>query len=357
MKNYLLLIVLLVCSCSTSNKQNFYEIEVPTGEFQKEILLSSFIDNYKLIPLETTDDNLIAQVDKVIVDKNEIFILDRINNAIFVFGIDGRFHKSLFKVGNGPGEYIQLMDFDVQGDTLFALDFGRRCVLQYDKEFNYIDKFNYESFSIQIAVDDESVYLYNLKTKEEGDYKCSVFDRKGNKIAEEFLRPKSGGEVFNYIEFNAFCKQKGKVFVSPIFSNYIYSSDDFQVLYHLNFNDKEFPDNLNIEEQDINDPNFNYIVKKNYYMSERFFLFDYLMEGERYYYVLDKMNSDEYIGLVKNDLMQNYRFFPRWGDEKYLIEEVSVEILHDFPDFLKSMNLQNSSSDDNPIIIVYEMKK
>jgi len=356
MRNSLLLVVLFVCSCSVSDKQNC-EIEVPTTGDTKKILLSSFVDNYSVIPLETTDDNLIAEVDQVKMGGDEVFVLDRVNNAIFAFGLDGKFHKSLFKVGNGPGEYIQLMDFDIHGDTLFALDYGRRCVLKYDRDFNFIDKFNYESFSIQIAVDDKFVYLYNLKTKDEKDYKCSVFDKEGNKLVDEFLRPQSG-EVFNYLGFNAFCKLSDKVYVSPIFSNYIYSGDDFQIQYHLHFKNKEFPDNLNIEEQDIDDPGFNYIVKNNYYMSDRFFLFDYLIDGERHYHVLDKTNNDRYIGIVNNDLIQDYRFFPRWGNEKYLIEEVSAEILCEyFPAFLKSMKLHDLSPDDNPVILLYEMKK
>lgn len=357
MRNCLFLIILFVCSCSISDKQNFGEIKVSVEEASSEVFLSSFIDNYKLIPLETTDDNLIAHIDKVKIDEDEIFILDKTNNAIFVFGVDGGFHKSLFNVGNGPGEYVQLMDFDIQGDTLFALDFGKRCVLMYDMDFNYIDKFNYEFFSAQIAVNDTSIYLYNLKSKDEGDYKCSVFDRKGNKITEEFLRPKSG-EVFNFIEFNAFCKQNDQIYVSPIFSNYIYSGNNFQIQYHLNFENRKFPDDLNIEEQNVSDPDFNYVVKNNYYISSRYLIFDYFVQGQRAFCVLDKLNNKLNIGVVENDLIQGYRFFPRWGDEKYLIEEISAEILReDFPDFLKSMNLQNLSSDANPVILIYELKR
>lgn len=356
MRNCVFFVFLLVCSCSVSDKQNC-EIEIPTEESKKEILLSSFIDDYKVIPLETKEECLIAQVDKVRIGKDEVLILDRVNNAIFAFGLDGKFHKSLFKIGNGPGEYIQLMDFDIHGDTLFALDYGRQCVLKYDKNFNYIDKFNYEFFSVKIAVDEISVYLYNLKSKDEGDYKCSVFDKNGNKVADEFVRRKSG-EVFNYIDFNVFCKLNDKIYVSPVFSNYVYSGNGFQVQYHLKFKNKEFPDHLNIEEQDIEDPGFKYIVKNNYYMSDRFFLFDYLIDGERNYYVLDKTNGDRQVGVVNNDLIQDYRFFPRWGDERYLIEEVRPEILCEHcPAFLQSMHLQGLLLDDNPVIVLYEMKR
>jgi len=32
-------------------------------------------------------------------------------------------------------------------------------------------------------------------------------------------------------------------------------------------------------------------------------------------------------GLIDNDLIDNFRFFPRWGNGNYLIEELSPEIL------------------------------
>jgi len=58
------------------------------------------------------------------------------------------------------------------------------------------------------------------------------------------------------------------------------------------------------------------------------------------------LKYDRYIGIVNNDLMSDFRFFPRWGNEKYLIEEVSSEILCEyFPAFLKSMKLYDLSPD------------
>lgn len=60
MRVYLFWALLFVCSCSTSDKRNCCEIEVPEGESGKEILLSSFVDNYQVIPLETADNHFVV---------------------------------------------------------------------------------------------------------------------------------------------------------------------------------------------------------------------------------------------------------------------------------------------------------
>ncbi len=242
------------------------------------------MENIKIVSLETKDECLISQIDKIRIFKDEIYILDKMSNAVFIYGIDGKHHRTLFKVGNGPGEYLQLMDFDIWGNQLFVLDFGGRNILKYDCKLNYINKIKNPNFSTQILVN------------------------------------------------NGFCR--------------------------IRFEGKEFPDDRNIEEQNVNDQEFDYIVKNNYYVFDRYFIFDYLVQDQRVFCVLDRSNNQLNAGVVKNDLIQDYRFFPRWGDKNYLVEEINAGILCEyFPDFLKSMDLEKLSFNDNPVILIYEIKK
>ena len=51
-------------------------------------------------------------------------------------------------------------------------------------------------------------------------------------------------------------------------------------------------------------------------------------------------------------IIQGYRFFPHWGNEKYLLKEINAGMLCEyFPVLLESKELQDQSPDDNPIII------
>ena len=129
MKYYILVIVLLLCSCSDVDNLGVYEVKVPAETNQKEVLLSAFVENIRIVPLDMDDECLISQIDKVKIFKDEIYILDKTNNAIYIYGMDGKHLRTLFKVGNGPGEYLQLMDFDIYDNQLFVLDYGRCHIL------------------------------------------------------------------------------------------------------------------------------------------------------------------------------------------------------------------------------------
>lgn len=53
------------------------------------------------------------------------------------------------------------------------------------------------------------------------------------------------------------------------------------------------------------------------------------------------------VKVAKNDWIQGFRFFPRWGDEKYLVEEINAGILYEyFPTLLESMKLHDLSPDE-----------
>ncbi len=357
MKYYILSIILLFFSCSEVCDSDVYEIKIPKGTDQKELLLSSFVENIKIVSLETKDECLISQIDKIRIFKDEIYILDKMNNAVFIYGIDGKHHRTLFKVGNGPGEYLQLMDFDIWGNQLFVLDFGGRNILKYDCNLNYINKIKNPNFSTQILVNNGFIYLYNLKSKKGDDYKCTILNISGQKKSDKLLR-KDNENLFNHNECNVFAVNNGEVFISPVYDRLIYKDVNFDSFCRIRFEGKEFPDDRNIEEQNVNDQEFDYIVKNNYYVFDRYFIFDYLVQDQRVFCVLDRSNNQLNAGVVKNDLIQDYRFFPRWGDKNYLVEEINAGILCEyFPDFLKSMDLEKLSFNDNPVILIYEIKK
>ena len=49
MKYYILSIILLFFSCSEVCDSDVYEIKIPKGTNQKELLLSSFVENIKIV--------------------------------------------------------------------------------------------------------------------------------------------------------------------------------------------------------------------------------------------------------------------------------------------------------------------
>ena len=169
----IIILFMLFCGCSQENKLVEHIIEIPDNN--KEILLSSFCESANIIRLETNKDCLIANIDKILPYKEKLYILDRVSNAIFVFEQSGKYDKTLFKVGNGPGEYVQLMDMDIADDKLFLLDFARQHVMIYDTDnLDYIDKFRYSSYASQITCTKDGFLLYNEPSGNKGNYYFSA---------------------------------------------------------------------------------------------------------------------------------------------------------------------------------------
>ena len=85
------------------NKEGATVITVPEP---KEFLVRDVVKNYSFIALETTDEGIIGQIDRLCMDSTFLFILDRKYNAVFSFDNKGRFLRRIGSKGRGPKEYI-----------------------------------------------------------------------------------------------------------------------------------------------------------------------------------------------------------------------------------------------------------
>ncbi|MDR1895852.1 MAG: 6-bladed beta-propeller [Prevotellaceae bacterium] len=145
------IIVLFLFSCNKkSQKEVLYTDKIISAEKinSGDFLLSSITDSVSFVPLETADECLIKNVDKLYWINDSIFILDKQgNNKVLVFDGAGRFIRTIGAVGNGPGEYIQLNDFCV--DTLSRCLYflcSRFNIYQYSYEGKFIKKRNLQDF-------------------------------------------------------------------------------------------------------------------------------------------------------------------------------------------------------------------
>lgn len=276
-------------SCQRQLDANEKIVKVSVDQADEEYLASSFIRNYKIIPLETNENCLLSSIDKIKKVNEKLFVLDRVNNAIFIFRESGEYLQSLFKIGNGPGEYVQIMDFDVEDDCLYVLDFPRQAILKYNEDLSYEGMVQYRTMASLFLISGEKIFLYNEPSGQKDDYRFSLLDKNGNYI--ENILPREGLATYNY----------GGIDV---------------------------------------------------------FIFSYGYDGNRCYAVYDR-EDDKMIaqGKIKNDLIENFRFFPRWGNGNLLIEEINPDLLYQyFPSLLNRKELLELKEEDNPVVVLYEVK-
>ena len=154
MKYLLVCLVLqIILSCKNekkdelkSNKEenfNIIKLDKIDAIEDKLIDLDSIFENFRYVKLETTEISLIGNYDKILIENDIIFILDKSNlqQSIFSFDMKGKF---LFKVnarGRGPGEYLEISDFYVDKELKYIGVLFRSKILKYNFKGEFIGEF------------------------------------------------------------------------------------------------------------------------------------------------------------------------------------------------------------------------
>lgn len=98
--SFVCLFTLLACSSQEKGSESI------VFEKRDDVKMSELITDYSLVKLETTEDNLIVDINQVEWWKDRIYILDSYSptKGIYVFEKDGRYVGRIGRVGQGPGD-------------------------------------------------------------------------------------------------------------------------------------------------------------------------------------------------------------------------------------------------------------
>ncbi len=196
----------------------------------------------RFVPLETTGISIIGQIWKIKIFNGYYFIMDEsVANALFVFDDKGRFVYKISSAGKGPGEILDMRDFDIANGKLYILDFQK--VLSYDLNGNFLESKNMAWPAENICVsEDNNVYLFVNAHLSKGvfpDYQIIKTDLEFN-FSDKYL-PAIRKEM---TLSNRFQKIDDRVFfVSPQYGEYdIYEivADGLVCVYSFDFGTRNF---------------------------------------------------------------------------------------------------------------------
>ncbi len=137
-KMLLLFCTLFFISCKdeTINSSSLRTLHVDVHNTNTISNLSNIFEPLKSITLETNASSLIQNVDKIEFYKNNIYILDSYGaKGILVFSEDGKFKYQIRHQGRGPGEYMELYDFNIENDKIRILDYKKVLIYSLEGEF------------------------------------------------------------------------------------------------------------------------------------------------------------------------------------------------------------------------------
>lgn len=126
-------------------------------------LTTEYFKSRKLVKLETTNESLIAQINRLIVYENRYYIFDHQNKSIFIFDESGNYISKIHNIGNGPGEYIQLSDFtiDVKNQRIILLCDIPSCLIYYDMNGQFLDQEKNSNLKRYIAANEDVLIFVN----------------------------------------------------------------------------------------------------------------------------------------------------------------------------------------------------
>lgn len=162
---------------SSLNRENLIEVDITQPE--KNLKMSELFSRISYVKLETTQESLIKEINKIENLDGNILVADLENTSLLLFSGDGRFIKPIGRMGNGPGEYSGLNDvtIDREGKRILVWDTRSQRILTYDFEGKYV-----ESRTIDFNAE-EMEYIGNDKLVFYCDYKSN------NNYEKENARP------------------------------------------------------------------------------------------------------------------------------------------------------------------------
>jgi hypothetical protein len=130
--------------CRTGKPDTVGVIAIPF-ERADVIDLEQFIDRVKYVQLENHPESAFTDIDKMIVNGENIFMLDKRLEAVFCFDTAGRFRYRIQRVGRGPGEYQELeaMWIKPEARELWLQSFWPAKIMVYNFEGQMIREFSF----------------------------------------------------------------------------------------------------------------------------------------------------------------------------------------------------------------------
>lgn len=266
MKNLYFYFLIFCLSCNNNslldkdnNVDNGVEyIRINPDDISKEYTAkaSYFIDSVSYIPLQTTDDCLLAGIDRIIFQNNKYYIYDISGDQLCVFSSDGTFITKIGKKGHGPGEYAKIEAFSVDSlDNTFIYCEQKQSVLEYDKNANFVREQNIGlAIADFIVCENEMLFYTKAYKNSSSEIQSRLVALHENGSKRNFLKWKFTDLFVKYYgttNGRLFHKNENTVSLIEEIGNSIYQfSDSLPILrYKLDFGEYTIP--LNFEKEVI----------------------------------------------------------------------------------------------------------
>lgn len=352
-----------------------------------EIYVGDLIAGYELVPLETTEDNFISRIDKMIVTEDHIVIADLHQfEMIWVFDRNGKSISTIHRQGRGPQEYMDLRNVVVTPDNqlIAALDNGGQKMLFYRFDGSFAGSqplsFWFSGFEY-LDEDNIAVANYGVGKRDPG-----LTDSEYAGYLLFFTDPEftvRSGAIPNIYsrDYNAntpHLKRCGEdVFVNPSYSDTIYrvTPGKLHAQFHLDMRGIDgvtnFPANVtNKKREELLNSKASF-YGENFHWADSCLLFNITTTNQGVDFFLFDSRRDSLLKLAnqnkddtKNYSVSDLNIYSLFRDA---ISAHNDQFISVFPSFIVAMlpekaknqtpEFEGITEDSNPILVFYTLKK
>lgn len=372
--------ITILCSCQSkiSDKSNMVCIDLDSIESES---INDWFESIELIPIASTDESFLKEASKIIKFCNNYYILDNWQHTVFIFDSLGYFINSTKQLkGNGPNEYISLIDFDLDklNGNMHILDAVTSKIKVYDRNLSFVESYNIDKKLLPLQYFKylkNDNYVFYCPTRKNKEYVLKFYEARNEKIFKKEIP--TIVEEADYLPntlYSPFYELDNHLLFTQKYPNndiFKISIENFNVEKYIEYDFKECTFNI----EDVKyvksknpDDYVNYIENNK----DKAFIFN-KCENNQYciisvYYKrqmlivkFDKMTKQKKV--IINDYVDNSSLGrPILIDDDYYYSVVPAKsvniVIND--NLLKEESrpiLSNLKEDDNPIIVKYKFKK
>lgn len=125
-------------------KESLYKIKDHSSMMEMNVIYTDTIlaPEYRIIPLETTEECVVGEISNLFVDDNLIFLVDTWSERISVFDMNGKFQNHIGRKGHAKGEYVSMFraTLDSHQKRVCIIDVDSQKLLFYDYKGNFLSQ-------------------------------------------------------------------------------------------------------------------------------------------------------------------------------------------------------------------------
>ena len=221
-------------SCKNSKKEPFDSQIIkliPTK--LEQIKFSQIFSSVEIFIFGTNDEIIYVRPEKIIVKNNLFYLLA--SKMIIVWDEKGNLVLNISHIGNGPGDYIGIDDFQVEDNgNIIVNDNAGQKMIRYNSRGEYINTINHGLNARNFIKINEMLYINSGDLGGyQSEYKVHAWNETNKKIEKRYLKRGPEAKYFGVLEYTNFSYFNDTLSYSQSFSNTIYQLTDNNAIPRL----------------------------------------------------------------------------------------------------------------------------